>query len=344
MADEGDGRERPEGDGAAEATTPPVEPLAAPPPAAPGDVPAEPVPAAAGQAPPPPPPARPAFTAERPEEEFEAPRGALLAQSRRDFLLFGLGVIAAASGAWVVLPDRARSRLLPAAAHDALDTLAARAGLDAHGRKRLLDRALDFDDDVAEALYSPDRRVRTYARSQVTPLRNNYDGRTPGPEILEGWSLELGGLASGAPVRLTRDELLARFPFREQVTRLVCVEGWSAVAWWGGIRFADLLSAYPPAPGARWAALRSDVNLDHAGRPDPYFVSIDLRTAHHAQTLLATHHDGRPLTLAHGAPLRLLVPVKLGLKNIKAITSITYSAAEPPDYWNLRGYSKYDGL
>ena len=53
---------------------------------------------------------------------------------------------------------------------------------------------------------------------------------------------------------------------------------------------------------------------------------------------------GQPLTVEHGAPLRLLVPVKLGLKNVKAVTSITYVAEEPRDYWALRGYSGYDGI
>ena len=116
------------------------------------------------------------------------------------------------------------------------------------------------------------------------------------------------------------------------------------VAWWGGLRFADFLRAFPPAPGSRWARLDSAVNLDSAGRSDPYYVSIDLPTARHPQTLLATHVSGKPLPVEHGAPLRLLAPMKLGLKNIKAITSIAYSAQEPADYWNERGYSKYDGL
>jgi DMSO/TMAO reductase YedYZ molybdopterin-dependent catalytic subunit len=116
------------------------------------------------------------------------------------------------------------------------------------------------------------------------------------------------------------------------------------VAWWGGIRFADLLAAFPPAAGARWAAMRSEISLDRFGQREPYYVSIDLGTARHPQTLLATHHNGQPLTLAHGAPLRLVAPVKLGLKNIKGLTHIAYTASEPPDYWNEREYSKYDGL
>jgi thiosulfate reductase cytochrome b subunit len=73
-------------------------------------------------------------------------------------------------------------------------------------------------------------------------------------------------------------------------------------------------------------------------------VSIDLATAQHPQTLLATHLNGKPLTVEHGAPLRLLVPMKLGLKNIKAITRIGYTKDEPPDYWAKRGYSRYDGI
>ena len=90
--------------------------------------------------------------------------------------------------------------------------------------------------------------------------------------------------------------------------------------------------------------MRSAVSLDGHGRPEPYDVSIDLGTAKHPQTLLATHQNGVPLSMEHGAPLRLIAPMKLGLKNIKAITEIVYTASEPRDYWAERGYSKYDGL
>src|SRR5436309_1781077 len=172
----------------------------------------------------------------------------------------------------------------------------------------------------------------------ATPVSPAKPAAAAPPAIQRG--ARPGALAE-RPERLALDRLLEQFALHEQVTRLVCVEGWSTIAWWGGIRFADFLGAFPPAPGARWAALRSSVGLDTAGRPESYYVSIDLETARHPQTLLATHQDGRPLTLAHGAPLRLLVPMKLGLKNIKAVTDIAYSASEPPDYWNEQGYSKY---
>ncbi len=325
-----------------EAPADPTTPAAGPEPVTmPEAAPERPEVAAAPEPPPAPRPAR--RSGIEPEElPVTVPRTRLAAMSRRDFLLFGAGVLATAAGAWWWLPDSTRARLLPGG-HDRLDTLAARVGLTSARRERLLDRALTLDDDVAEALYARDRRVRTYARSEVTPLRNNYDGQTPGPGYLAGWTLTLGGLASGAPRVVTLAELL-RLPHHEQVTRLVCVEGWSAIAWWGGLRFADLLAAYPPASGARWAALCSSINLDLRGRPDPYYVSIDLDTARHPQTLLATHQDGRALTLAYGAPLRLLAPMKLGLKNIKAVTDIVYTAQQPADYWNERGYSRYDGL
>ena len=138
--------------------------------------------------------------------------------------------------------------------------------------------------------------------------------------------------------------LLASFRLHEQITRLVCVEGWSAIAWWAGLKFDDLLGAYPPMSQARWARIESSVNLGPWGNPDPYFVSLDLPTARHPQTLLATHLNGKPLTVEHGAPLRLVAPVKLGLKNIKAITRISYTRDEPADYWAKRGYSRYDGI
>jgi DMSO/TMAO reductase YedYZ molybdopterin-dependent catalytic subunit len=208
----------------------------------------------------------------------------------------------------------------------------------------LLNKALRIDDDVAEALYSPNRRVPTYTKSQTTPIKNNYNGATPDPGYISGWNLTLEGLASGLSISLDIRRLLNGFSMHEQITRLVCVEGWSAIAWWAGLRWDDLLRAYPPMSQAKWARVESSVNLDNSGNLDPYFVSVDLATARHPQTLLATHQGGQPLTVEHGAPLRLLVPVKLGLKNVKAITRITYSAEEPRDYWARYGYSRYDGI
>jgi DMSO/TMAO reductase YedYZ molybdopterin-dependent catalytic subunit len=272
------------------------------------------------------------FFAERPLPAIEIAPRVLHHQSRRDFLVFGAGALTALAGAGFLLPQ------------DTLGRLGVHRKMDSPGKEWFLNRALRIDDDVAEALYSVNRRVPTYTKSQITPLKNNYNGSTPGPGYISGWNLTLDGLASGLSVFLDIRNLLTRFSLHDQITRLVCVEGWSAIAWWAGVRFDDLIRAYPPMSQAKWARVESSVNLDASGNPDPYFMSLDLATARHPQTLLATHFNGQLLTVDHGAPLRLLVPMKLGLKNVKAITRITYVAQEPRDYWAERGYSRYDGI
>jgi len=271
---------------------------------------------------------------ERPIEPIEVEPSILRRWTRRDVLLFGAGALATLAVGGSQLPRNVLQRL-------GLDQGSGTTGPE---NKWLLNQALRLDDDVSTVLYSPHHLVPTYTKSQITPLKNNYNGATPDPAYIPGWRLTLDGLSSGLAVSLDIEALLARHRIHDQITRLVCVEGWSAIAWWSGLRFDDLLHAYPPVSQAKWAHIESSVNLDANGNPDPYFVSIDLLTAQHPQTLLATHLNGKPLPVEHGAPLRLLVPMKLGLKNIKAITRITYTKDEPPDYWAKRGYSRYDGI
>jgi DMSO/TMAO reductase YedYZ molybdopterin-dependent catalytic subunit len=274
----------------------------------------------------------PGFFEEQPLPIIEVAHQVLRNRTRRDVLAFGIGAAAAIAGAGCLLPQNTLSRL------------GVHRDIGSPGKEWLLNKALRIDDDVAEALYSRNRMVPTYTKSQITSIKNNYNGATPDPGYISGWNLTLKGLASGLSVSLNIRKLMNRFPMHEQITRLVCVEGWSAVAWWAGLRFDDLLRAYPPMSQAKWARVDSSVNLDASGNPDPYFVSIDLATARHPQTLLVTHLSDQPLTVEHGAPLRLLLPVKLGLKNVKAVTGITYSAEEPSDYWAQYGYSSYDGI
>ena len=270
---------------------------------------------------------------ERPIEPIEVEPSTLRRWTRRDLLLFGAGALATLAVGGSQLP------------REMLQWLGlVQGGTTGPENKWLLNKALRLDDEVSTVLYSQDHLVPTYTKSQITPLKNNYNGATPDPAYIPRWRLTLNGLSSGLAVSLDIEALLARHRIRDQITRLVCVEGWSAIAWWSGLRFDDLLHAYPPVSQAKWAHIESSVNLDANGNPDPYFVSLDLLTAQHPQTLLATHLNGKPLPAEHGAPLRLLVPMKLGLKNIKAITRITYTRDEPPDYWAKRGYSRYDGI
>jgi len=269
---------------------------------------------------------------ERPLPVYKVAPRTLLHRTRREVLLFGIGAVASLTVSGFLLPQNTLSRL------------GAGRNTNSSWKEWFLNSALRIDDDVAEALYSGNRRVPTYTKCQTTSLKNNYNGATPDPGYISGWNLTLNGLASGLSLSLDIRSLLTRFSLHEQITRLVCVEGWSAIAWWAGLRFEDLLLAYPPMSQAKWARVESSVNLDASGNPDPYFMSLDLATARHPQTLLATHFNGQSLTVDHGAPLRLLVPVKLGLKNVKAITSITYVTEEPRDYWAEQGYSRYDGI
>ena len=273
------------------------------------------------------------FFREQPPQLVKVAPNVLRHWTRRDLLLFGAGAIAAVASAGSLLPQATLERL--GVIHE-----------DNPWPKKewFLNKALRIDDDVAEALYSENRMVPTYTKSQITLLKNNYNGATPDPSYIPDWRLELTGLASGLRISLNIRDLLTRFQMHEQITRLVCVEGWSAVAWWSGLRLDDLLHAYPPMSQAKWVRVESSVNLDPSGNPDPYFVSIDLPTARHPQTLLATHFNGQPLTVDHGAPLRLLVPMKLGLKNVKAVTKLAFAVEEPGDYWAERGYSSYDGI
>ena len=273
------------------------------------------------------------FLREQPPQLVNVAPHVLRHWTRRDVLFFGAGAIAALASAGSLLPQATLERLGVIHENKVWPK-----------KEWFLNKALRIDDDVAEALYSENRMVPTHTKSQITPLKNNYNGATPDPSYIPDWQLELTGLASGLRVSLNIRDLLARFQMHEQITRLVCVEGWSAVAWWSGLRFEDLLHAYPPTSQAKWVRVESSVNLDPSGNPDPYFVSIDLPTARHPQTLLATHFNGEPLTVDHGAPLRLLAPMKLGLKNVKAVTKLSFVAKEPRDYWAERGYSRYDGI
>src|SRR6201996_8443983 len=181
-------------------------------------------------------------------------------RTRRDFLFFAAGAVAATAGAGFLLPQPTLSRL------------GIRRDMNSRRREWLLNKALRIDDDVAEALYSRNRMVPTYTKSQITPIKNNYNGATPDPGYISGWNLTLDGLASGLSVSLNIRNLTIRFSVHEQITRLVCVEGWSSIAWGCCLSIRHLLRVDPPKSQAKWARVESSVNLDASGNPDPYFT------------------------------------------------------------------------
>ena len=122
------------------------------------------------------------FFEERSLPAIEMTAGRLRYLSRRDVLLFGAGAVAALAGGGFLLPQGTLSRL------------GVRRNMDSPGKEWFLNKALRIDDDVAEALYSGNREVPTYTKSQITPLKNNYNGVTPDPVYISGWTLTLAGL------------------------------------------------------------------------------------------------------------------------------------------------------
>ena len=133
---------------------------------------------------------------------------------------------------------------------------------------------------------------------------------------------------------------ITQLPRHELVTQFKCIEGWSQVAHFAGVRMADFLELYPPAPVDGKVPLY--VYLE---TPDgDYYCGYDMHVMRHPQTLLVTEMMGQPLTQFHGAPLRLHMPTKYGYKQIKRIGLIAYTNDRPDDYWTKLGYDWYAGL
>jgi DMSO/TMAO reductase YedYZ molybdopterin-dependent catalytic subunit len=107
------------------------------------------------------------------------------------------------------------------------------------------------------------------------------------------------------------------------------------VVRWGGVRFRDFAARYVPTPADYVRLVTPDGD---------YYVGLDLASALHPQTLLCWEMNGEPLTPGHGAPLRLVIPAKYGIKNIKRIGLIEFTDERPADYWAERGYDWYAGL
>jgi DMSO/TMAO reductase YedYZ molybdopterin-dependent catalytic subunit len=148
-------------------------------------------------------------------------------------------------------------------------------------------------------------------------------------------------LDPGTPGLLLTMDDVTKLPRHEMVTEFKCIEGWSEIVQWGGMRLADLLNAYP-------AAKKPDGTLPryvYMETPNgDYYCGDERAECMHPQSLLVTEMSGRPLTQPHGAPLRLHMPIKYGYKQIKRIGLIAYTDMKPDDYWTKLGYDWYAGL
>ncbi len=236
-------------------------------------------------------------------------------RTRRGFLALGAGAVVAAGGWQWLNSGYQRGGDIP----------------------KPLRTILGINEKVVRAtLFSDQHLVKTYPASAIGKLKDNGDFGLPDDFDADDWKLEVMRRGGGLPVVLTLDDIRA-LPRYEETIDFKCVEGWSVVTQFAGARFSDFTAKFVPgSEEARYVAMAT---------PDGgYYVGLDMPSAMHPQTLLAYQMNGEDLADEHGAPLRLVIPVKYGIKNIKRIGMIAYGETEPPDYWQERGYDFYAGL
>ncbi|MGH7698939.1 MAG: molybdopterin-dependent oxidoreductase [Gemmatimonadales bacterium] len=194
-----------------------------------------------------------------------------------------------------------------------------------------------FNDWVGEKiLYSPARLAPTYDPSERSARLPSYfiSRMTPVLQNPAAWRLRVDGLVR-RPLELTLDDLM-RMPRLSYTVKHHCVEGWTAIASWHGVPVSAVAAASEPLPAARYLHFTS---FD-AG----YSNGWDLASAMHPQTILAYGMNDNPLPAAHGAPLRLYSPTKLGYKLTKYLLAMTFRATRPGGYWEDQGYPWFAGL
>jgi DMSO/TMAO reductase YedYZ molybdopterin-dependent catalytic subunit len=159
------------------------------------------------------------------------------------------------------------------------------------------------------------------------------------------WRLDVAGLVE-KPARLSLVELKS-MPSRTQITRHDCVEGWSVIGKWKGVRLEEIINRVRPRPEAKYVVFRC-MDTDDDGIA--YYESIDLIDAVHPQTILAYELNDRPLPVDNGAPLRLRIENQLGYKHAKYIRALEFVASfekiggSKGSYWADRGYEWYAGI
>ena len=193
-----------------------------------------------------------------------------------------------------------------------------------------------WNDRVQAALFSSTRLAPEFDESlAVKDFRYNaYFPKQKAPHLDAGdYKLELTGLiADKRPWTVAQ---LQALPQQSQVTRHVCVEGWSMIGKWSGTPFRTFLERIGADTTARYIGFTC---------ADGYYEGLDMPTALHPQTIMAMKLSDQVLPPEFGFPFKLRIPTKLGFKNPKWITSITVTNREPPGFWTDRGYNWFSGL
>jgi DMSO/TMAO reductase YedYZ molybdopterin-dependent catalytic subunit len=213
-----------------------------------------------------------------------------------------------------------------------------------------LRRMLQFNQGLAEGLWSPHRLAPTFPDTSVQgPARTNGLIGLSGEVDAASWEVrvEHEGRGAGQTIQL-RD--LMKAPRTDLVTELKCVEGWSQVMHFGGVRFVDFVARFGLATrSGRTADPENDrgdlYRYVYLATPDEnYYVGLDMASALHPQTLLCDTMNWEALTRQHGAPVRLYLAVKYGYKSLKRVALIRFQDERPRDFWAERAYDWYAGL
>lgn len=220
-----------------------------------------------------------------------------------------------------------------------LGALAMLTGCDVTNREsvqRVLKAASEWNDRAQALLFRPDHLAPTYSPAQVVkPPRFNayYEVEQIVPVSAENWKLELAGLIGKKKPWTARQ--IYELPEQEIIIRHICVEGWDYIGQWSGVNLRLFLERIGADLTAKYVAFRC---------ADGYYESIDMATALHPQTLLATKYAGEPITDPFGFPLRLRTSTKLGFKNPKWITAMEVTNTFRSGYWEDRGFNWYSGI
>jgi DMSO/TMAO reductase YedYZ molybdopterin-dependent catalytic subunit len=232
------------------------------------------------------------------------------------------------------------------------------AGCDNLSRTEWVPKVLNSVELLNEALAKLVGRnalAQEFAESDLSPFFRSNGSDDPDTPQYNAWvqnrfadyALDVGGLCE-LPRKFTLAELRA-LPSRTQITRHDCVEGWSAIGKWKGVRLSALLDAVKVKPEARYVMLYCADPMAQDGR-DLYYESIDFVDARHEQTILAYDLNDAPLPVPNGAPLRLRVERQLGYKHAKFVTalelvsSFAHIAGGKGGYWEDQGYQWYAGI
>lgn len=210
-------------------------------------------------------------------------------------------------------------------------------------------KALEVNEQLGHDYLTTGRLAPTFPPDRISPDRENGDVGLDEDVDVATWKLQVEGLAAqDEPLMLDLDAI-KKLPRMEMITEFKCIEGWSVIVQWAGARFSDFMKAFPPQIKSG-----NDFSLNHAEDLPPYvsmetpdseyYVGLDVESMLHPQTMLCYERNGAPLSQDHGAPLRLVIPVKYGVKNLKRIGTIRYTSHRPADYWAEQGYDWYIGL